>query len=114
MNIDAVVKKNDMPKEVFESAQEIYTRAYNAGKSDAILEFVEIVKKDIGHMKFIGNNDFAIKREIEQVINKRMREVIDNTNTPVSCETCKYHKDCGVCDLGFMCINNSGWVAKED
>lgn len=57
-------------------AQEIYKRAYNAGKSDAIQAFVGRVKKDIGHMKFIGNNDFAIKREIEQVIDKRMKEAL--------------------------------------
>lgn len=74
MNTEMKVRDHDN----FMAVHDIYTRAYNAGKTDVIKIFVERIKKDIGHMKFIGCNDFAIKREIEQVINKRMREALGN------------------------------------
>jgi hypothetical protein len=74
MNTEMKVRDYDN----FMAVHDVYTRAYNAGKTDVIKIFVERIKKDIGHMKFIDGNAFAIKREIEQVINKRMREALGN------------------------------------
>ena len=58
-------------------AQEIYTRAYNAGKSDAILEFVEMVKKDIG--AFVGEDDKFVKdlqARLYKILDDRKDEVL--------------------------------------
>lgn len=76
MNTEMKVRDHDN----FMAVHDIYTRAYNAGKTDVIKAFVERIKKDIGHMKFIGGNDFAIKREIEQIIDKRTREALGDEN----------------------------------
>ena len=59
-------------------AQEIYTRAYNAGKSDAILEFVDMVKKDIG--AFVGEDDEFVKdlqARLYKIFDDRKAEVIE-------------------------------------
>ena len=59
------------------TAQAIYTEAYNAGKSDAILEFVEMVKRDIG--AFVGEDDeFVndIKVRLYKILDDRKDEVI--------------------------------------
>lgn len=58
-------------------AQEIYARAYNAGKSDAILEFVERVKKDIG--AFVGEDDKFVKDlkdRLYKILDDRKDEVL--------------------------------------
>lgn len=57
-----------------QTAQAIYTRAYNAGKSDAILEFVEMVKKDIG--AFVGENYNDLKDRLYKILDDRKTEVI--------------------------------------
>lgn len=60
-----------------QTAQEIYTRAYNAGKSDAILEFVERVKKDIG--AFVGEDDKFVKdlqARLYKILDDRKEEVL--------------------------------------
>ena len=61
-----------------QTAQEIYTRAYNAGKSDAILEFVDMVKKDIG--AFVGEDDEFVKdlkTRLYKILDDRKAEVIE-------------------------------------
>lgn len=57
-------------------AQEIYARAYNAGKSDAILEFVDMVKKDI--KKLLGRDLYVHKEYLFRVLDSRKDEVLKN------------------------------------
>lgn len=57
-----------------QTAQEIYTRAYNAGKSDAILEFVDMVRKDI--KKLPHEMGFISRDDVSTILTKRMDEVL--------------------------------------
>lgn len=55
-----------------QTAQEIYTRGYNAGKLDAIKEFAERLKQDVIDIHdWPGNTDRMLK-----IIDKRMREAL--------------------------------------
>lgn len=74
MNTETKVHEHDMKKEKYD----IYKKAYNAGKSDAILEFVEMVKKDIG--AFVGEDDEFVndlKKRLYKVLDDRKDEVIN-------------------------------------
>ena len=60
-----------------QTAQEIYARGYNVGKSDAILEFVEMVKKDIG--AFVSEDDKFIndlKVRLYKILDDRKDDVL--------------------------------------
>lgn len=56
-----------------QTAQEIYTRAYNAGKSDAIREFVDMVRKDV--KKLPHEMGFISRDDVSTILTKRMDEV---------------------------------------
>ena len=59
-----------------QTAQEIYTRAYNAGKTDAIKEFVQKVKDDIDRLpRKVGHIPIA---DVDIILSYRMKEALGN------------------------------------
>lgn len=73
MNTEMKVRDHDN----FMAVHDIYTRAYNAGKTDAIKVFVERIKKDIA--AFVGEDDEFVKDlkvRLYKILDDRKAEVI--------------------------------------
>ncbi len=74
MNTEMKVRDHDN----FMSVHDIYTRAYNAGKTDVIKVFVERIKKDIE--AFVGEDDEFVKdlkARLYKILDDRKEEVIE-------------------------------------
>ncbi len=58
-----------------QTAQAIYTRAYNAGKTDAIKEFVQKVKDDIDRLpRKVGRIHIT---DVDIILSYRMKEILE-------------------------------------